>query len=139
MAKKLSFSEIKKNYFYLIADVALDYASSDDDVTLTVLSEKYNISYSTVRSCIRYAVIHCLVHFTEVRKMKNKAHRNQVRHIKNHKGEIVTSSDKYYARLIFNRRFNLASILDKKVNELHRLDMEVTSLKNMMIDDLLNY
>ncbi len=139
MAKKLTFSEIKKNNFNLITEIALDYATSEDDVTLTVLSEKYNISYSTVRSCIRYAVIHCLVYFTDVRKMKNKAHRNQVRHIQNPKGEVVTSSDKYYARLIYNRRFNLARILDKKINELHRLDMEVTALKNMLIDDLLNY
>ncbi len=138
MAKKLTFNEIKKNHYNLITDVALDYATSQDDVTITVLSEKYDISYSTVRACIRYAVIHCLVHFTDVKKMKNKAHRNQVRHIQNPEKSIVTSSDKYYNKLICKRRFNFVKALDEKLNELHKLDKELTSLKNMMIDDLLN-
>ena len=86
-----------------VKKVALEYATSTDDVTINFLSDKYNLSEGAVKSCIQYSITHCLVSYNIAMSMKEKAHRNQSRHTE--KESFCTSSDKKYERFFVERRY----------------------------------
>ena len=45
--------------------VALDYAKSDDSVTLASLMEKYNLSSRSIRELLDYAVVNCIISYQD--------------------------------------------------------------------------
>ncbi len=119
MNKKLTFKKfLKEKGEKGIGYVAADYATLEDSVTIYVLSEKYNISKSAVRTCIRYAVVEGLVSYSVANKMKEKAHRNQIRHTPDSEENAVTTSDKYYDRLFRMRDSKICDPLKSQLNEI---------------------
>lgn len=100
-----------------ITSVALDYACERDAITYDVISQKYCISKSAVKNCIEYCIIYCLIDLEDAIKAKNKAHRNQLKHISRY--AVRTQSDYYYDKLFKQRLEYIESILNiEKICEL---------------------
>lgn len=108
-----------------VKKVAIEYATENDTVTFSDLSDKYNLSSSGLKNLIEYAIVNCIISYKVALFIKGKAHRNQLRHCK--KNVNKTPSDVYYQNL-FNKRFSFVknfdnekviSIVDFYVNNRH--------------------
>ena len=95
-----------------IKKVAIEYATETDNVTIEILSDKYNLSQDAVKKCFEYAIVNQLSYKTAV-LMKNKAHRNQARHAE--KEPFVSSSDEHYSELFKKRMLAVKKMPDDKV------------------------
>ena len=103
-----------------IRDVALTYATQNDLVTYDVISEKYQITKSVVRRCIEYAIIYSLVDYNVALKAREKAHRNQIKHMTRY--AVFTKSDRYYEGL-FQKRLAYEETLPDAREIMSKLNM----------------
>ena len=83
MNKKNDFKTFFKNSGVNgIRNVTLAYALEADSTTFDVLSERYGITRRSVRHCIEHCIINCIVDYDTAMQVKEKAHRNQMKHMK---------------------------------------------------------
>ena len=71
-----------------VRDIATEYATTDSFTTLEKISEEHHLTRSAVSKIIQYAFENCLITYKLCIAIKDKAHQNQVRHLK--KGEKGT-------------------------------------------------
>ena len=97
-----------------IKSIALDYATSDTFTTLRSLADAYNVSESIVSQSIKYAIEHCLITYQQSISIKEKARRNQLRHIKD--GQSWSApSDSYYEEVLANRKKFVNTLRDERM------------------------
>ena len=102
MSKKMNFNDFFEKFgVYGIRNVTIAYACENDAITYSILSERYGITRNAVQHCIEYSITNCLVNYKVAILAKNKAHRNQIKHMP--KNSIRTSSDRYYEELLNKR------------------------------------
>lgn len=122
MNKKNNFKTFFKNSGVNgIRNVTLAYAFEADSTTFDVLSERYGITRRSVRHCIEHCIINCLVDYDTAMHVKEKSHRNQMKHMK--KDSVRTTSDKFYEKLFGKRLTYVKNLPDEKVIEVAYLYM----------------
>lgn len=122
MNKKNNFKTFFKNSGVNgIRNVTLAYAFEADSTTFDVLSERYGITIRSVRHCIEHCIINCLVDYDTAMHVKEKSHRNQMKHMK--KDSVRTTSDKYYDKVFGKRLTYVKNLPDEKVIEVAYLYM----------------
>ena len=122
MNKKNDFKTFFKNSGVNgIRNVTLAYAFEADSTTFDVLSERYGITRRSVRHCIEHCIINCLVDYDTAMHVKEKSHRNQMKHMK--KDSVRTTSDKFYEKLFGKRLTYVKNLPDEKVIEVAYLYM----------------
>lgn len=98
-------------------DVALSYAYENDFVTYDELSIMYGIKKDAVRKCIEYCIIYCIIELGDAIAAKNKAHRNQIKHMPRY--SVRTKSDDFYDKLFAQRLKYIKYLLNvEKICEL---------------------
>lgn len=100
-----------------IKKTATLYATENDDVTLDVLAEHFNLTSSAIKSIISYAIIHCIISYNLAILCMSKSHRNQAKYCKHDSKNKVTSSDIYYNKLIKRRLSFVKNFNEEKVKE----------------------
>jgi predicted DNA-binding protein len=122
MNKKNDFKTFFKNSGVNgIRNVTLAYAFKADSTTFDALSERYGITRRSVRHCIEHCIINCLVDYDTAMQVKEKSHRNQMKHLK--KDSVRTTSDKYYDGILRKRLTYVKNLPDEKVIEVANLYM----------------
>ena len=85
-----------------IQQLAINYAATNFVNTIEEIAKNEDITETCLRTCIAYAITHCLISYSVCLDIKSKSRGNQSRHIS--KGEKSTpTSEEYYDRLIEER------------------------------------
>lgn len=133
MSKKMNFKGfIEKFGIEGIISVTSAYAYGSYTVTIKGISDEFNATESAVKSCIKYAIIHCIVSYQTALVIKQKAHCKQASHIKTNSNQ--TPSDKYYDRILEQRLKFVNSIRDDEILEI--ITYYLASVNTLSINEI---
>lgn len=105
-----------------IREIAICYAYEADTTTFDVLAVRFRITHRAVRHCIEYAIINCVVHYDTAIRIKEKSHRNQLKHMK--RNSVRTTADRFYDEVLRKRLAYVRNLPIKEVEEIAYLYME---------------
>ena len=136
-----SFEQFKRDCgTNAIVKIATEYAYGDDTVTINYLASKHQLSKYAVQQLLANAIVECLVSFQTALVMKAKAHRGQVRH----SSERLTSSDKYYDKLLIERltfvknfdKSRIIPVVDAYLKNSSKSAIEIAKSFNLSVEEL---
>lgn len=137
MSAKRNFKDFfEKSGVTGVKNVALTYAHGNDTVTFSSISDSFMITERAVQHCIKHAIINCICSYKEALLIKEKAHRNQLKHMK--ETSVRTTSDKYYEGILRKRLEFVKELPDERVIEVVYLYMANPNLSCKEIADSLN-
>ena len=138
MSTKRNFKDFfEKSGVAGVKNVALSYAYGNDTVTFSSISDNFSITERAVQHCIKHAIINCICSYKDALLIKEKAHRNQLKHMK--ETSVRTTSDKYYESILRKRLEFIKNIPDERVIEFVYLYMSNPNLSCKEIANSLNF
>lgn len=104
-----------------VREVALVYALEGDTTTIDEVMVRYRLSKRAVRHCIKLAIVECLIDYATAIMIKQKAHRNQAKHLK--ETSVYTKSDAYFDKLLRERAKYIETLPEEKIYDIAYLYM----------------